>query len=148
MGVEYRDLSGRFDPDPVVAAGFSSDIPAGPTNGSYNVKEAYAELNAPLLAHKLGAELFEINAAARVSDYSISGSTSTVKAGVNWKPVKALRLRGSYAEGFRAPQIGELFGTLSRFDQTISDPCSNDSTAPRNFTTASTGRAHCVAQGV
>ena len=67
-----------------------------------------------------------------ISDYSTSGSTTTFKGGVNWKPVKALRLRGSYAEGFRAPQIGELFGTQSRFDQTISDPCSNDSTAPLN----------------
>jgi iron complex outermembrane receptor protein len=49
VGVEYRDLSGRFDPDPVVAAGFSSDIPAQPTRGSYDVKEAYAELNVPLV---------------------------------------------------------------------------------------------------
>jgi iron complex outermembrane receptor protein len=148
IGVEYRRLSGRFDPDPVVAAGFSSDIPAGPTRGSYNVKEAYAELNAPLLAHKPMAELLEFNAAARVSDYSISGSTQTFKGGVNWKPVKALRLRGSYAQGFRAPQIGELFGTLSRFDQTISDPCSNDSTAPRNFLNDATVMANCVAAGV
>ena len=38
-GVEYRKLTGRFDPDPVVTAGFSSDIPAQPTKGGYNVKE-------------------------------------------------------------------------------------------------------------
>ncbi len=94
------------------------------------------------------AELLELNAAARVSDYSISGSTSTFKGSVNWKPVKALRLRGSYAEGFRAPQIGELFGSLSRFDQTLSDPCSNDSTAPRNFLNDATVMANCIAQGV
>ena len=31
VGVEYRKLKGRFDPDPIVAAGFSSDIPAQPT---------------------------------------------------------------------------------------------------------------------
>ena len=49
VGVEYRGLKGRFDPDPIVAAGFSSDIPALPTTGHYNVKEAYAEINAPLL---------------------------------------------------------------------------------------------------
>ncbi|MDP9086549.1 MAG: TonB-dependent receptor plug domain-containing protein, partial [Pseudomonadota bacterium] len=30
-GLEYRDLKGRFDPDPIVAAGFGSDIPAQPT---------------------------------------------------------------------------------------------------------------------
>ena len=50
IGVEHRDLSGRFDPDPVVAAGLGSDIPALPTAGSYNVNEAYAELRLPLLA--------------------------------------------------------------------------------------------------
>jgi iron complex outermembrane recepter protein len=148
VGVEYRKLNGRFDPDPIVAAGFSSDIPAQPTRGGYNVKEAYAELNAPLLAHMPGADLLELNGAARVSDYSTSGSTTTFKGGVNWKPFKALRLRGSYAEGFRAPQIGELFGTLSRFDQTIDDPCSQGSLAPQNFTNSAAVRANCIAHGV
>jgi len=148
MGVEYRRLSGRFDPDPIVAAGFSSDIPAQPTRGHYSVKEAYAEINAPLLAHMPFAELLELDAAARVSDYSTSGSTSTLKGGANWKPINDLRLRGSYAEGFRAPSIGELFGTQSRFDQTISDPCSNDSTAAQNFNNSSTVKANCIAAGV
>jgi iron complex outermembrane receptor protein len=148
IGVEWRRLTGRFDPDPIVAAGFSSDIPAGPTRGHYNVKEAYAELNAPVLKDRPFASLLELNAAARVSDYSTSGSTTTFKGGVNWKPVPDVRFRGSYAEGFRAPSIGELFGTLSRFDQTISDPCSNDSTAPLNFNNNAQVKANCIAHGV
>ena len=147
-GVEYRKLKGRFDPDPIVAAGFSSDIPAGPTKGHYDVKEAYAELNAPLLSNVVMAELLELNGAMRISDYSTSGSTTTFKGGVNWKPFKVLRLRGSYAEGFRAPSIGELFGTLSRFDQTISDPCSSNSTAPQNFNNNATVRQNCIDAGV
>jgi iron complex outermembrane recepter protein len=147
-GVEYRDLRGRFDPDPVVAAGFSSDIPAGPTKGSYDVKEAYAELNAPVIRDVPFVNLLELNGAVRLSDYSTTGSTTTFKGGVNWKPIKDLRLRGSYAEGFRAPSIGELFGTISRFDQTISDPCSNDSTAPRNFLNDAAVRANCISMGV
>src|SRR5207244_9985046 len=49
MGVESRDQTGSFKPDEVVSAGFSSDIPALPTRGGYNVKEAYAELNAPIM---------------------------------------------------------------------------------------------------
>ena len=106
MGLEYRKLKGRFDPDPVVAAGFSSDIPAQPTSGRYNVKEAYAELNAPLLSDVPFADLLELNGAVRFSDYSTSGSTTTFKGGVNWKPIPDLRFRGSYAEGFRAPSIG------------------------------------------
>jgi iron complex outermembrane receptor protein len=126
VGVEHRDYSGRFDPDPIVAAGLGSDIPALPTHGNYNVDEAYAELNAPILAHVPFADLLELNGAVRFSDYSRSGSTTTFKGGANWKPIPDLRFRASYSEGFRAPTIGELFGTPSRFDQELSDPCSKD----------------------
>jgi iron complex outermembrane receptor protein len=150
VGGEYRKLKGRFDPDPIVAAGFSSDIPAQPTRGSYDVKEAYAELNAPLLANLPFVNLLELNGAVRFSDYSTSGSTTTFKGGVNWKPFADLRLRGTYAEGFRAPTIGELFGTQSRFDEVLNDPCSSHSgnSAPRRFSNDAEVRAACIAAGV
>ncbi|HEU4877246.1 MAG TPA: TonB-dependent receptor, partial [Sphingomicrobium sp.] len=148
VGLEYRKLKGRFDPDPIVAAGFSSDIPAQPTKGQYNVKEAYAEINAPLLRDVPFADLLELSGAVRFSDYSTSGSTTTFKAGANWKPIHDLRLRANWAQGFRAPSIGELFGTASRFDQALSDPCSNDSTAARTFRNDATVRANCIAAGV
>jgi iron complex outermembrane receptor protein len=149
-GVEYRELRGRFDPDPVVAAGFSSDIPALPTRGHYSVKEAYAELNAPLLSKTPFFELLELSGAVRFSDYSTSGSKTTFKGGVNWKPIPDLRLRGSYAQGFRAPSIGELFGTQSRFDQQLDDPCSSHpgNSAPQRFANNATVRQNCIAAGV
>jgi iron complex outermembrane receptor protein len=151
-GLEYRELSGRFDPDPVVAAGFSSDIPAQPTNGSYNAKEAYAELNAPILKGITGVQLLELNGAIRYSKYKTESGNSfshkTLKGQVNWKPINDLRLRGSYAEGFRAPSIGEFFGSLSRFDQTIADPCSNDNTAAESFNNSASVKANCIAHGV
>jgi iron complex outermembrane receptor protein len=125
-GLEYRKLKGRFDPDATVAAGLGSDIPALPSKGGYNVKEAYLELNAPLIADRPFATLLELNGAVRFSDYSSSGSRTTFKAGINWKPIPDLRLRGSWSQGFRAPTIGELFGTPSRFDQELNDPCSSD----------------------
>ena len=151
VGVEYRKLKGRFDPDPIVAAGFSSDIPAQPTRGSYDVKEAYAELNAPLLSNVPFADLLELNGAVRHSSYSQGiGSTTTFKAGANWKPIEDLRLRASWAEGFRAPQIGELFGSQSRFDEVLDDPCSSHSSnlAPRRFANDPAIRAACIAAGV
>lgn len=150
VGLEYRDLKGRFDPDPVVSAGFSSDIPAQPTRGSYDVKEAYAELNAPLLADVPFINLLELNGAVRYSDYSTSGSTTTFKGGVNWKPISDLRLRATYAEGFRAPSIGELFGTQSRFDEVLDDPCSSHASnlAPQRFANDAAVRAACIAAGV
>ncbi len=143
IGVEHRDLSGRFDPDPIVAAGLGSDIPALPTSGSYDVDEAYAELRLPLLSDRSFFHRLELTGAARYSDYSTSGSTTTFSAGVNWQPIEELLFRGSWAEGFRAPSIGELFGTPSRFDQEVVDPCSGMTAAtPANI------RANCVAEGV
>ena len=146
-GLEYRNLKGRFDPDPIVAAGFSSDIPALPTKGGYDVKEAYVELNAPLLKDVSFAQLLELNGAVRFSDFSTSGSATTFKAGANWKPIDDLRLRATWAQGFRAPSIGELFGTQSRFDSAIDDPCSINSALPSNFTNNATVAANCAAQG-
>lgn len=143
FGYEHRDQRGRFDPDPIVAAGLGSDIPARPTRGQFNVDEVYAELNAPLLADRPFFELLEASAAVRYSDYSTSGSTTTLQGSVNWKPVPDLRLRGSYAEGFRAPSIGELFGTPSRFDQEVVDPCS-----AVNGQIPAAVRENCIAQGV
>ena len=118
-----------------------------PTKGSYNVNEAYAEINAPLLANKPWRELLELDA-PRVFGLFDLGLDDDVQGRVNWKPIKDLRLRGSYAEGFRAPSDRRTVRHASRFDQTISDPCSNDSTAPRNFSTIPTSQANCIAHGV
>lgn len=143
LGIEHRDQFGRFDPDPVVAAGLGSDIPALPTSGGYNVDEAFAELRIPLLADTPFFHRLELTGAARYSDYSTSGSSTTFSAGVNWEPIEDLLFRGSWAEGFRAPSIGELFGTPSRFDQDLDDPCS----AVGGQIPAAV-RANCIADGV
>ena len=144
LGVEHRDQSGRFDPDPIVAAGLGSDIPALPTRGGFNVDEAYAELRLPLLGDTPFFHRLELTGAARYSNYSTSGSTTTFSAGANWEPIEDLLFRGSWAEGFRAPSIGELFGTPSRFDQEVEDPCSD----LNNNGASATVRANCVAEGV
>lgn len=148
VGVEHRDQSGRFDPDPIVAAGLGSDIPALPTSGSYNVDEAFIELRLPVLGDMPFFHRLELTGAARYSDYSTSGSTTTFSAGVNWEPIEDLLFRGSWAEGFRAPSIGELFGTPSRFDQELQDPCALTTTGGQNFNNNATVRANCIAQGV
>jgi len=143
VGLERRRTEGYFQPDAIVAAGLGSDIPAQPASGKITVKEAYGELRVPILAdmpffHRLDASL-----AARIFDYSTSGSDETFKAGLSWRPTEELLFRGSWGEGFRAPSIGELFGTASRFDQEINDPCSGFSGAtPANV------RANCIARGV
>jgi iron complex outermembrane recepter protein len=64
------------------------------------------------------------------------------KCGIYWRPLPDLSVRASYSEGFRAPNIGELFNTGSRFDSNISDPCAIESNPSPPI------RANCTALGV
>ncbi len=123
VGYEYRKQSGFFQPDAVVVAGESNGVPASPTAGEFSVDEFYAEFLVPVLAGRPGAELLDFSLAFRSSDYSTSGSDTTGKLGFQYMPTKNLMFRGSFAEGLRAPSIGELFGTQARFDAQLTDPC-------------------------
>jgi iron complex outermembrane receptor protein len=143
VGYEHRETSGFFEPDPIVAAGLSSDIPALPTSGSISVDEFYAELRIPVLADHPFFHKLDVAVAGRWFDYSTSGWDSTYKVGVLWRPWEEFLVRGSWGEGFRAPSIGELFGSASRFDQELLDPCNGLTAAsPEPL------RTNCVNEGV
>ncbi|MFL6764637.1 MAG: TonB-dependent receptor [Sphingomicrobium sp.] len=156
-GAEYRRLKGSFTPDPVVQAGLSADIPALASFGGYKVAEVYGEFDAPFIKGRPGAELLELEGSMRYSHYDKDPGRSGVKAkfqhtvfkaNLNWQPVRAIRFRASWAQGFRAPTIGELEGDRSRFDSTIDDPCSRRSVQARNYLNDTAVRANCTAQGV
>ncbi len=122
-GYEHRKQSGYYTPDSIVTAGESNGVPSGPTSGEYKVNEFYVELNAPLLADVSFAKHLDLSVASRFSDYSNFGNTTNNKVGLRWQLNDDLTLRSTWAEGFRAPSIGELFGTFARFDAQIQDPC-------------------------
>jgi iron complex outermembrane receptor protein len=136
VGGEHREYTGVFTPDPLRQNGESQDSLAFPVDQSYHVNEAYAELSLPLL-QTLGA-----SGAVRYSDYSTFGGQTTYKAGLRWQPLKDLALRGDYSTGFRAPNLGELYG-LTQFGATLVDPC-----GPTGGTPAPQYVAGCKAQGV
>ena len=125
VGYEYRKKSGFFQPDAVVVAGESNGVPASPTSGEFSVDEFYAEFLVPVLADQKYAEMLDFSVAFRSSDYSTSGSDTTSKFGFQYMPTSNLMFRGSFAEGLRAPSIGELFGTQARFDAQLNDPCNS-----------------------
>jgi iron complex outermembrane receptor protein len=125
VGYEYRKKSGFFQPDPIVVAGESNGVPASPTAGEFSVDEFYAEFLIPVLADQNMAEKLDFSVAFRSSDYSTSGSNTTGKFGFQYMPTENLMFRGTFAEGLRAPSIGELFGTQARFDAQLNDPCNS-----------------------
>ncbi|MCH8221543.1 MAG: TonB-dependent receptor [Proteobacteria bacterium] len=143
-GYEHREEDGSFNPDPIVVAGESAGIPSLPTSGGFDVDEFYLELNVPILADVSAAEDLSVSLAVRSSDYSTFGSETTASYGVYWKVVPDFVVRYNFSEGFRAPGIGELFGSASRFDATIADPCSDFN----NTGVSQTVIDNCVLQGV
>ncbi|MCF7222151.1 TonB-dependent receptor plug domain-containing protein [Marilutibacter chinensis] len=115
-GVEHRNYKGDFNPDPLRQSGESQDSFAAAVSEEYDVSEVYAEGNFPLL------DTLDVSAAIRYSDYSTFGGATTGKVGFRWQPIEDLVLRGTYSEGFRAPNLGELYG-LTQFGATLVDPC-------------------------
>ena len=142
-GVEHRRYEGDFRPDPLRQTGESQDSFAAPVSSSYDVSEVYAELGLPF------ADSFNASLALRYSDYSTFGGTTTGKAGFRWQPVEDFVLRGTYSTGFRAPNLGELFG-LTQFGATLVDPCGPTGTVvvDRTNGVAPGTEAACVAQNV
>jgi iron complex outermembrane receptor protein len=146
VGYEHRYQKGSFTPDPLIQAGLGADIPAQAASGSYTSDEFYGEIRLPILKDTPFFEQLELDGAARHSSYSTGFSNTSLTGTALWKPVRDLLLRGSYAEGFRAPALGELFGAQSRADAPIDDPCTNVGGSP--YQTSATVRANCTANGV
>ena len=95
-----------MDTDPIVAAGFGSDIPALPTRGGYHANEVYGELSVPVLKDTPGFKALDLSFAARYSDYSTSGTVYTWKIGGTWEtPLDGVRLRAVTSNDVRAPNL-------------------------------------------
>lgn len=124
LGYEHRKEEGGFTPDAIAQSGNSTNLASGPTYGSYKVDEGYLELNVPVLADLPGAKELTFNAATRYSKFDTFGNTTNNKFGLKWRPMDDLLVRATYAEGFRAPTIGNLYGGGSQtFATGFQDPC-------------------------
>ncbi|WP_181918368.1 MULTISPECIES: TonB-dependent receptor domain-containing protein [unclassified Wenzhouxiangella] len=147
-GFEKRREFAADTPDPLAQAGSGASSVSGgqrsPTSGRLNLEAWYAEVNVPLLAGAPGAELLELDASIRSSDFERLGSDTTTRVGVRWRPYEDMLLRASFSEGFRAPGVQELFGGLGVADPELNDPCSNflDSGVPQEVID------NCIDQGV
>jgi len=77
--------------------------------GTYNVKEAYLELNVPVLKSAAFGDA-NLNLAGRRTKYSTSGYVNSWKVGASWKTgFDGLRLRAVTSQDVRAPNLSELF---------------------------------------
>ncbi len=123
IGIEYRRESVVDDLDILTNTGGNSGNQIPDLRGSQNVREAFGEVNVPLLADTSFFRYLGVNGAVRFSDYSTVGNVFSWNAGAEWEPVKGLRFRGVYAVANRAPNNGELFSAPSETFAAVTDPC-------------------------
>jgi iron complex outermembrane receptor protein len=105
--------------------------------GSHTVSAAFFEFDAPVFK-QLG-----LNASGRYDHYSEGWGKFSPKIGFKFTPIKAFAIRGTYAEGFRAPTFAEE-GKRSQYAGFVT------TTAPCNFILAHGGSgtlSSCGANG-
>jgi iron complex outermembrane recepter protein len=94
------------------------------------IQSAYGEVTLPILGGKWawpGARLLEVVFSERYDNYSDFGDAAKPKVAVRFKPIDDLTLRATYAEGFIAPSLSQLFGTPINGIQSINDPVTHTS---------------------
>jgi iron complex outermembrane recepter protein len=117
VGVEYRKEDRLVTPDAEKLRGNIFGRGVASAAGDRNVSTIYGELVMPVLKN------VEVQAALRYDRYSDYGNSLTPKLAASWSPISALKFRGSFARGFRAPSLTEITrSSTSGFFNGVDDP--------------------------
>lgn len=112
----FRDsVTGAVQLSNVIAVSQNPD-----TSGKRTVSSAYVEFAVPLVSPEMNIPLvraLNVQIAGRAEHYSDFGEVAKPKIAGSWDIFDGLRLRGSYSEGFRAPNLEQVntatYGRLS-----------------------------------
>lgn len=102
-------VTGAVNPSNVSAVSPNPD-----TSGSRDVFSAYVEFAVPLVSPEMnipGVYQLDVQLAGRYEHYSDFGSVAKPKIAVAWDVIPGVRVRGSYSEGFRAPNLEQTNAT-------------------------------------
>jgi outer membrane receptor protein involved in Fe transport len=149
VGVEWREENSTFSPDTAFSNGLLTGAQQFPVSGKFDVREAFVEINVPVLKDLPLINRLELEAAFRTADYSSVGKADSWKFGGSWKPIEDLRLRAVKARAVRAPNIGELYAPPTYGGASALDPCSGGGRITGlDPATAATRQAYCASIGI
>lgn len=112
----FRDsVSGEISQSNIAAVSSNPD-----TYGKREVYSAYVEFAVPVISPEMNIPLvrsLDFQLAGRYEHYSDFGDVAKPKIAMAWDLVEGVRVRGSYSEGFRAPNLEQTnaaqYGRLS-----------------------------------
>jgi iron complex outermembrane recepter protein len=122
FGFHYRKQAGQNIATTIGdQAGYSVGNYANFPSSGFNVKEGFAEIEAPILKDTFVQSL-DFNAAGRMTDYSTSGLVETWKLGFTSQVVDDIKLRSVWSVDIRAPTIQDLFAPANVNTGSATDP--------------------------
>ena len=148
IGFTYREEEASFDPNDLAENGFTRN-PLVAIDGAFDSTEFYLETVIPLLGGDLDTplvETLEFEGAIRFVDNSVAGNDTTWTAGLRYRPIPDLEIRGNFTESIRAPSITELFTPESTIFVFANDPCDERFIDQGNV--PATRAANCASDGV
>ncbi|MEP7210715.1 MAG: TonB-dependent receptor, partial [Alphaproteobacteria bacterium] len=127
-GVEFRRETYADDRDPrldgtinfvdPISGVTSSDVmgtsPTNDTKGTRKVASAFAEFAAPLVSPEMHVPLVQnvdLQLAARYENFDRFGDVTKPKVALSWRPFDFLLFRSAWSQGFRAPNLQQLYET-------------------------------------
>ncbi len=130
VGFERRVEQGSETPDAAVQAGVTTSNRVAATDGRFDVNEFFAEVSLPVLDN------FTVDAAYRIGDYSTVGNQSNWSIGLDWRVAEWARLRGTFSNAVRAPNVSDLFRGAGETFASVQDACDGTTAAtPGNLGT-------------
>ncbi|MBS0254437.1 MAG: TonB-dependent receptor [Proteobacteria bacterium] len=138
-GVEYRretyqdNRDARLDgtityTDSVTGIKYGTDImgasPAPDVAANRSVASAFVELAVPIVGEGMHVPLmrsFDVQVAARDEKYSDFGNVLKPKVAAAWTVFDQLKLRGSWSQSFRAPNLAQFYSAGTQVANTRTD---------------------------
>ena len=145
-GLMYREEEARITASAATAG--LVRFPRTAIDGGFDTSEIFIEGLVPLLGGELDTpwvESLNFEGAMRYVDNSVAGEDLTWTAGLRFRPIDDIELRGNFTESIKAPSISELFTPQSTSFSSAADPCDSRFIAEGNF--PDLRAANCAAAG-
>ena len=107
FGVETFDVNYRADVDAQSEAGLVGGSAGNSAQGSRSVNAVMAEAILPV------TDYLEVDLAVRYDNYDDFGSEVSPRVGATFTMIDNLVVKASYGQGFRAPDLSDLYGATS-----------------------------------
>ena len=105
--ITFTNLAGEFTGSDVMGASPTPD-----TEGDRDVQAAFVEFAVPLVSPEMNVPLvhsLDLQVAGRAENYSVFGSVAKPKVALAWRPASWMMIRSAWSQGFRAPNLPQLY---------------------------------------